>query len=85
MKLLRLKQMRDRILIDLDGLDGNVFVLIEWAMKVAVFIDKSKTEVVREMTKADYNNAVKYFNDNFSKYFELRTTNEELIKILKDK
>lgn len=77
--------MRDRILIDLDGLDGNVFVLIEWAMKVAVFIDKSKTEVVREMTKADYNNAVKYFNDNFSKYFELRTTNEELIKILKDK
>lgn len=69
--------------IDLDGPEGNAFVLIGTFMSAAKQLDYSDDEIKRvsdEMTSGDYTNLVKLFDDHLGSYFTLYTTDKKLLR-----
>ena len=70
--------------VNLDGPDGNAFVLLGMAQKLSKRNDVNKTskEIIDEMKSGDYNHLVGTFNKYFSHLVELQTTKVELTKVL---
>ena len=56
--------------IDLTGPDGNVFVLISQARKIAKILDweDEGTALIEDMMSSDYEHAVKAFDDAFGEF-----------------
>ena len=74
MAILERKQKSSTIEIDLTGPDGNAFVLLGIAQKLARQLDYSSEEIqdlMTEMAGSDYDYLVKTFDDHFGNYVNL--------------
>lgn len=66
-----------KIEIDLNGPNGNVFVLISTAKNIMnrlKYPEVEKSNVISEMKSSDYSNAVRTFHSYFKDYVELEMT-----------
>ena len=79
------KSIQTERIINLDGPDGNAFVLINiasnWARQIEGY---NCVEIVGEMKSGDYTNLVKTFDRYFGTLCVLETENEELLKELEN-
>ena len=73
----KIEQKIPQIEIDLDGPDGNVFVLIRTADNLAYKLGKNKGLIVKRMMSGSYEDAVRVFDAYFGDYVTLRTATPE--------
>ena len=66
--MIRDKQPKSEIVIDLTGPDGNAFVLMGMASKFARQLGIDKDEVINKMKSGDYENLIKVFDDYFGDF-----------------
>lgn len=59
------------LVIDLTGPEGNVFMLLAYASRLAKQLDLDGEKIVEEMKSGDYEKAVKVFDDNFGAFVTL--------------
>ena len=74
MAILKKKQKTGPIEIDLTGPDGNAFVLLGMARKLARQLDYSPEEIqdlMTEMAGSDYEYLLQTFDEHFGKYVNL--------------
>jgi len=74
MAILERKQKSSTIEIDLTGPEGNAFVLLGIAQKLARQLDYSPEEIqdlMLEMKGSDYEYLLQTFDDHFGKYVNL--------------
>ncbi len=74
MAILERKQKTGPIEIDLTGPDGNAFVLLGIAQKLARQLNYSPEEIqdlMTEMAGSDYEYLIKTFDDHFGNYVNL--------------
>ena len=65
--MIREKRSREMI-IDLTGPDGNAFVLMGIAQKLAKQLGLDGNQVVSEMKSGDYENLIQVFDNYFGEY-----------------
>ena len=66
--------------INLDGPDGNAFVLMAYAKRFAKDMGYVSDEaILNNMKSGDYTNLVRTFDKYFGEFVILETTNEELL------
>ena len=65
------KSKQREIVIDLTGPDGNVFVLMGYAIRYARQLDLDGDKIINEMMSSDYENAVQVFDNNFGSFVTL--------------
>ena len=73
---------RRPVLIDIDGPEGNAFVLMGYAsstMRKSRFAEETKESVLNEMQSGDYINLLKVFDRYFGSVFTLQTSNPEYL------
>ena len=81
--MIKKKEIQHKMIIDLDGPDGNVFTLISIAKNLMDIIDKSRTSKIKtEMMSSDYYHAIYVFEREFGAFVILETTNDEILKII---
>lgn len=66
--MIRKKQPRREIIIDLTGPDGNAFVLIGKAMSFARQLGLDGNSIKQEMMSGDYENLLEVFDKNFGHF-----------------
>ncbi len=66
--MIRKKQPRREIIIDLTGPDGNAFVLIGKAMNFARQLGLDGNSIKQEMMSGDYENLLEVFDKNFGHF-----------------
>ena len=69
--MIRKKETKSEIVIDLTGPEGNAFVLLDYAKRYAKELSYSKEQVdalIKEMQSGDYENLVKVFDDHFGSF-----------------
>ena len=69
-------------IINLDGPDGNTNILLGEAMRLAKEMGYAHDDIqslTDTMTKSDYTNLVKTFDNHFGDFVILETTNEDLL------
>lgn len=76
--MLRKPKTSERI-IDLDGVDGNAYVLLNRASYLAKQLDLNPDKITDEMMSGDYVHLVKTFDKYFGEFVILETTQEELL------
>ncbi len=57
--------------IDLTGEQGNAYVLISIASKLAKQLHKDKEDIIKRMMAGDYENLLKVFEEEFGDYVDL--------------
>ena len=65
------KSEQREIVIDLTGPDGNVFVLMGYAIRYARQLDLDGDKIINEMKSSDYENAVQVFDKYFGSFVTL--------------
>ena len=65
------KVSRSTIEIDLTGPDGNAFVLIGTASRLAKQLGLDANEIKTEMMSGDYENLIKVFDKHFGEFVTL--------------
>lgn len=60
-----------RIVIDLNGPEGNAFVLMGRAKSLAKKLGKDKDAIINEMMSGDYENLIETFDREFGDYVDL--------------
>ena len=68
--------------IDLDGSQGNAFVLLGYAnqtMKQSGFDKETKDKILNEMKSGDYINLLRTFEKYFGSVYTLQTSNPEYL------
>ena len=63
--MIRQKQPASKIVIDLNGPEGNVFVLLGYAKRFAKQLDWDDDRIIAEMASGDYDNLIEVFDDYF--------------------
>ena len=66
--MIRKKQPKREIVIDLTGPDGNAFVLIGKAMNFARQLGLDQESIKQEMMSGDYENLLEVFDKNFGHF-----------------
>ena len=66
--MIRKKQPKREIVIDLTGPDGNAFVLIGKAMNFARQLGLDGNSIKQEMMSGDYENLLEVFDKNFGHF-----------------
>tara|TARA_B100001758_G_scaffold230798_1_gene226748 strand:+ start:504 stop:719 length:216 start_codon:yes stop_codon:yes gene_type:complete len=66
--MIRKKQPKREIVIDLTGPDGNAFVLIGKAMNFARQLGLDGNSIKEEMMSGDYENLLEVFDKNFGHF-----------------
>lgn len=66
--MIRKKQPKREIIIDLTGPDGNAFVLIGKAMNFARQLGLNGNSIKEEMMSGDYENLLEVFDKNFGHF-----------------
>lgn len=61
----------ERIVIDLDGPDGNAWVLMGYATRWARQLHLDGEKITKEMRSDDYENLLKVFDSYFGEYVTL--------------
>ena len=69
--MIRKKQPKKEIIIDLTGPDGNAFVLLAKAKSFAEQLGLNSKEVTDEMKSGNYENLVQVFDSYFGDYVVL--------------
>jgi hypothetical protein len=72
--MIRSKQPKSEIVIDLTGPDGNAFALMGYATRFAKDLDYSKQEIddlLKKMQSGDYENLLKVFDEEFGEFVVL--------------
>lgn len=65
---IRKKKTPDKIIIDLTGPDGNAFVLMGYAKRLAEELDLDSESIISEMKGGDYENLLSVFDKYFGNY-----------------
>ena len=79
------KSNNQKMIIDLDGSQGNAFVLLGTAKRILQnsHMEKKYTEMVLdEMKSGDYINLLKTFENYFGSYVTLETNNKQYLEAL---
>ena len=66
--MIRKKQPKKEIIIDLTGPDGNAFVLIGKAMNFAKIFGLNQESIKQEMMSGDYENLLQVFDKHFGHF-----------------
>ena len=66
--MIRNKQPRKEIIIDLTGPDGNAFVLMGYAANFCKQLGLDKDKVIAEMKESDYENLIQVFDKYFGSF-----------------
>lgn len=66
--MIREKTPVKELIIDLTGPDGNAFVLLGYAKKLASQLDLNYNMIQTEMTSSDYENLIQVFDKYFGEY-----------------
>jgi hypothetical protein len=66
--MIRDKQSKKEIIIDLTGPDGNAFVLLGYADRFARQLDLDHESIKQEMMLGDYENLIKVFDKHFGHF-----------------
>ena len=64
----RKKKVSKQIVIDLTGPEGNAYVLLGYASRLAKQLGLNPEEIRKEMISSDYENLLKVFDKNFGEY-----------------
>ena len=75
-----LKPKLDKMYIDIDGPNGNVFYLLATACKLSKQLGFDNKAIEKDMKSDDYLNALKVFDDNFGDFVVLQTENAEYLE-----
>lgn len=81
--MIRTKEYTAKRVIDLDGPDGNAFVLLGMARGLGSqlgYPEEVQKEISEKMRSGDYTTLVKTFDEYFGDFVILETTNKELLK-----
>ena len=66
--MIRDKQPKSEIVIDLTGPDGNAFVLMGYAKSFAKQMGVDSKTIIDEMMSGDYENLLEVFDKNFGDF-----------------
>jgi len=66
--MIRKKQPKKEIVIDLTGPDGNAFALMAYADRFAKQLDLDSVTIKAEMMNGDYENLIKVFDEWFGDF-----------------
>ena len=66
--MIRNKQPKSEIVIDLTGPDGNAFALLAYAKRFAQQLSYDFDQIKNEMTSGDYENLVQVFDEYFGDF-----------------
>ena len=66
--MIRKKQPDNKVVIDLTGPDGNAFVLMAYADRVARKLGLDPVTIKAEMREGDYENLIKVFDEWFGDF-----------------
>ena len=66
--MIREKQTRTEIVIDLTGPEGNAFVLMGYVNRLAKQLNLNGDQIVAEMTAGDYDNLIEVFDSYFGDF-----------------
>lgn len=66
--MIRQKQQPSEIIIDLTGPDGNAFVLMGIAARLAGQLGLNKDQIIGEMMASDYEHLVQVFDKYFGEF-----------------
>ena len=66
--MIRKKQPKKEIVIDLTGPDGNAFVLMGYARQFARQLGLDSNKIIKEMREGDYENLLEVFDKNFGSF-----------------
>jgi pantoate kinase len=66
--MIRKKQPKKEIIIDLTGPDGNAFVLMGYARQFARQLGLDSNKIINEMASGDYENLLEVFDKNFGSF-----------------
>ena len=66
--MIRKKQPKEEIVIDLTGPDGNAFALLGYADRFAKQLDLDSVTIKAEMMNGDYENLIKVFDEWFGDF-----------------
>ena len=66
--MIRKKQPKKEIIIDLTGPDGNAFALKGYAKQFAKQLGLDSNKIINEMTSGDYENLLEVFDKNFGSF-----------------
>lgn len=69
--MIRTKQPRKEIVIDLTGPEGNAFVLMGYARRYAKQLGKDPEPIINEMMAGDYEHLLFVFDREFGDYIIL--------------
>ena len=66
--MIRKKQPKKEIVIDLTGPDGNAFALMGYARQFSKQLGLDSNKIINEMTSGDYENLLEVFDKNFGSF-----------------
>tara|TARA_R110000824_G_scaffold351615_1_gene538611 strand:- start:210 stop:425 length:216 start_codon:yes stop_codon:yes gene_type:complete len=66
--MIRKKQPKKEIIIDLTGPEGNAFVLLGYAKRFAKQLELNSEEIISNMTSGDYEHLLEVFDKNFGDF-----------------
>ena len=66
--MIRKKQPKSEIVIDLTGPDGNAFMLMGKAKGLAKQLGLDSDKIIEEMMSGDYENLINVFDNNFGSF-----------------
>ncbi len=66
--MIRKKQPKSEIVIDLTGPDGNAFMLMGKAKGLANQLGLDSDKIIEEMMSGDYENLINVFDNNFGSF-----------------
>ena len=72
----------NRIIIDLDGPDGNAYFLLGYVTRLCNdlgYTDEQRQNIIKDMTSSDYVHLVQVFDSHFGQFVTLTTTQEDLL------
>ena len=71
MAIIDKKPRKEKIIVDLNGPQGNAYWLIGYAIKLGKQIDLDTDKIQEEMTSGDYENLIKVFDGYFGDFVDL--------------
>ena len=78
-------QQPDKLTINIDGPEGNVFCILGTARELAdqLGLDEAESNhIQQDMRSGDYIHALQVFDQHFGKYVTILTSNEEIYESL---
>lgn len=66
--MIREKTLESAYVIDLTGPQGNAFVMLGHARKLAKLLNLDSEKIMYEMTRGDYENLIQVFDSYFGEY-----------------